>query len=96
MALSSWDNNGLIIDKLSDFFINCKGPVKVEFNLIYVDSTSRKVFYEIFKKLQQVSQLNPDSIEIYWIYDTEDESIYDLGVVLSEVIAKPLHFVEEQ
>lgn len=93
MALSSWDNKGEIITKIQDY-LNNKNHITVEYNLIYVDSVSRKLFFEIFNTLKSAIKNDNKKIDIFWKYDPEDDTIYELGKVLHEVVNQPINFVE--
>jgi len=93
MALSSWDNKGQIITQIQKF-LNNRNQITVEYNLIYVDSVSRKLFFEIFNTLKSAIKNDNRKIEIIWKYDPEDETIYELGKVLHEVVNQPVNFVE--
>jgi hypothetical protein len=93
MALSSWDNKGEIITRVQDFLKN-KTQVTVEYNLIYVDSVSRKLFFEIFNLLKSAIENDNKKIDVLWKYDPEDDTIYELGRVLHEVVDQPVNFIE--
>jgi hypothetical protein len=93
MALSSWEKRGEIITDVKQY-INNKQNISVEFNLIYVDSMSRKVFFEIFNVLKSSHNEEDKNINIIWKYDAEDDSILELGKVLEEVVHHPVTFIE--
>lgn len=93
MAISSWDNRGKIISDVKDYIEN-KDQISVEFNLIYVDSMSRKVFFEIFNLLKSENKGDSHQISVIWKYDPEDETIFELGKVLQEVVHQKVSFVE--
>lgn len=92
MALSSWDNQGGILTQINDY-LNNRNQITVECSLVYVDSTSRKIFFEIFNTLNTAIK-NNKKIDIIWKYDPEDETIYELGKVMHEVVNQPINFVE--
>lgn len=93
MALSSWDNKGKIINRVQDYLKN-KTHITVEYNLIYVDSVSRKLFFEIFNTIKSAIENDNKEIDILWKYDPEDDTIYELGRVLHEVVDQPVNFIE--
>lgn len=93
MALSSWDNKGKIFTQVKDY-INNRNQITVECSLIYVDSVSRKLFFEIFNTLKSAIRNDNKKIDIFWNYDPDDESIFELGKVMHEVINQPFNFVE--
>jgi hypothetical protein len=93
MALSSWEKKGVIIAEVEQYIDN-KENISVEFNLIYVDSMSRKIFFEIFNVLKISHDDHTKNINIIWKYDPEDDTILELGKVLEEVVNYPVTFVE--
>jgi hypothetical protein len=93
MALSSWEKRGGIITDVKQYLEN-KENVSVEFNLIYVDSMSRKVFFEIFNVLSSSHNEDNKNIDILWKYDADDDTIFELGKVLEEVVHHPVTFLE--
>ena len=93
MAISSWENRGAIIEDVKDYIAG-KKEVSVEFNLIYVDSMSRKVFFEIFNVIKAACLNGANSIKILWKFDPDDETILELGKVLEEVVNQPVTFIE--
>ena len=93
IALSSWDNKGGIFAQVQDY-LNNRNQITVECSLIYVDSVSRKLFYEIFNTLKSAINNDHKKIDIYWNYDPEDETILELGKVMHGVIKQPFNFVE--
>ena len=93
MALSSWDNKGRIFTQVQDY-LNTRNQITVECSLIYVDSVSRKLFFEIFNTLKSAIKNDNKKIDIFWNYDPEDETIFELGKVMHEVLDQPINFIE--
>ena len=93
MALYSWDNKGRIFTQVQDY-LNNRNQITVECSLIYVDSVSRKIFFEIFNILKTAIKNDNKKIDIIWNYDPEDETIFELGKVMHEVVDQPINFIE--
>lgn len=94
MAISSWEKGGRIISNVAEYIAD-KREVSVEFSLIYVDSMSRKVFFEIFNVLKTVVSGSDKKINVLWKYDPDDATILELGKVLHEVVNQPVTFLED-
>jgi hypothetical protein len=62
---------------------------EVRIHLDYVNSGSKKYLTNILTILEK-SYLSGYSYEIIWIYDIDDEAIYDLGNDLKSIIKIPL------
>jgi len=61
----------------------------VRIHLDYVNSGSKKYLTNILTILEK-SYLDGNGFEIFWIYDIDDEAMYDLGNDLKGIIKIPL------
>ncbi len=63
---------------LEDYF-NTKAQDKtvINFEIIYFNSSSSKLFFDLFDLLEEMS--SKSTIEINWIYDEENESALEAG-----------------
>lgn len=88
---SYWEEEDLLVDKVKEF-ISSRNKVRLEFSLFYLDSVSRKIFFEMFVELKDIL-LEIKDLNILWYYETEDESIYELGDVLTKFLEIPFEFI---
>ena len=88
---SYWEEDELVIQKVKDFISN-RAIVNLEFALFYLDSVSRKIFFEMFVQLKPLL-LKVEKLSIKWFYETEDETIYELGEVLTKFLGIPFEFI---
>jgi hypothetical protein len=88
---SYWKEEDLLIDRVKDF-ISKRKTVLLEFSLFYLDSVSRKIFFEMFVELKDLL-LKIDDLTIKWYYESEDETIYELGDVLTNFLGIPFEFI---
>ena len=93
MTLSSWDKKGEIFTQVNDY-LDSRDKITVVCSLVYVDSMSRKIFFEIFNLLKSAIKSDNKKIDIFWNYDPDDESIFELGKVMDELVIQPINFVE--
>lgn len=89
---SYWEEDELLSDKIIDF-IKGRDEFLLEFAIFYLDSVSRKIFFELFVALKN-ELLKIPNLTIDWYYDDEDESIYELGDVLSSFLTIPFNFIK--
>ena len=67
-----------VMDWLKNYFDgNAKGKTVINFEIIYLNSSSSKLFFDIFQLFENVHVDN--EIEIDWIYDKENESALEIG-----------------
>ena len=91
---SLWEEDKKLIQKIKDF-INGRPKVKFEFAIFYLDSVSRKIFFEMLLALKdELSTIK--NLEILWQFEEEDESILELGQVLSKVLEIPFTFIKQE
>jgi len=88
---SLWEEDDKLVQRIKDF-IKDRKKVFINFSLLYLDSVSRKIFFEMFMELKE-ELLKIKELHIKWYYETEDESIYELGDVLSKFLGIPFLFI---
>ena len=54
------------------------GSCRFDFELIYINSSSAKAIIMLMDKLD-VAAANGASVDIYWFYDVEDDTMQELG-----------------
>ena len=70
---------GPVFDAL-DGYLDGLGPgnCRFEFELIYFNSSSAKIIMIVLEKLEKAAR-NGASIDVYWRYDGEDDTMEELG-----------------
>jgi hypothetical protein len=58
------------------------GSCRVDFELIYINSSSAKAIMMLMDKLDAAA--NGASVDIYWFYDVEDDTMQELGEEFGE------------
>lgn len=72
-----------VMDWLEKYFENSAAPKSVvSFDIIYFNSSSSKLFFDLFDLLEEESAKN--SIEVNWYYDEENESALEAGEDFAE------------
>lgn len=59
------------------------GSCRFDFKLIYFNSSSAKAIMMLMEKLDEAAK-NGSSIEVYWHFDEEDDTMQELGEELGE------------
>jgi hypothetical protein len=59
------------------------GSCRVDFELIYLNSSSAKAIMMLMDKLDAAAK-NGASVDIHWHYDTEDDTMQELGEEFGE------------
>lgn len=67
-----------VMDWLEEYFeSHAKEKTVVNMEIIYFNSSSSKLFFDLFDLLEEASEKH--DIEINWIYDEENESALEAG-----------------
>jgi hypothetical protein len=60
------------------------GSCRFDFELIYINSSSAKAIMMLMDKLDAAAAANGASVDIYWFYDVEDDTMQELGEEFGE------------
>ena len=60
-----------------------QGSCRVDFELIYLNSSSAKAVMMVMDKLDAAAK-NGASVDVYWYYDKEDDTMQELGEEFGE------------
>jgi len=66
-----------VIEWIREYFKNPKEPTIVEMEIIYFNSSSSKLFFDLFDILEEQAQ--DHEIIVKWIYDEENENAEEAG-----------------
>ena len=69
-----------------------KGPLTIRINLTYFNTSSVRHLLIIIKALIVPFR---DTLNVQWVYESDDEEIRERGEQLSEVVKFPFEFVAE-
>ncbi len=67
-----------VLEKLNEVFSK-KVDIKVNLELEYLNSSSLKVFFDIFDIWENSVLLNKSNIDISWVYDIENDIAQEMG-----------------
>jgi hypothetical protein len=82
-----------ILDWLDEYFHNNQQETVLEFRLEYVNSGSSKYILELLRRLQKLVKKGRQ-IRIIWCFETDDESIQDLGEHYNHTVDIPMEIRE--
>ncbi|WP_246070198.1 DUF1987 domain-containing protein [Mangrovivirga cuniculi] len=78
--------------KWADSF--CSDPnrnkLSIDINLDYFNTSSSKCLIEFFRKMERCSKKGKEVI-VNWIYDSQDESMYETGEDFMQIINLPFN-----
>ena len=71
-----------------------KGHCRFQFELIYFNSSSAKAIMMLMEKLDEAAKSGA-SVEIYWFYDEEDDTMKELGEEFGEDLEHAVFHLEK-
>ncbi len=66
-----------------------------EFYLNYINSSTKKILYEILMLLEDIHDEKKNDIKIKWYYDANDDDMYEVGEEFEELVEIPFEVVEK-
>lgn len=83
-----------IFDWVEDYIKSPNDVTHIVCNLEYFNSTSAKMFYQIFIELEKVIE-DEKHIEISWHYESGDKLIEEKGQEYQEILQIPIELIED-
>jgi SiaC family regulatory phosphoprotein len=71
-----------------------KGSCRFDFELIYLNSSSAKAIMMLMDKLDAAAKKGA-SVEVYWYYDKEDDTMQELGEEFGEELERAQFHLEK-
>lgn len=78
---------------LEDYLRNSKGETTVNMRLDYLDTSSSKHFYNIFSRLDTVTERG-QKVKVNWHYETGDEEMAETGKDYESLFKLDFAFIE--
>jgi hypothetical protein len=82
-----------ILTWLGEYFKDTRQETVLEFRLEYVNSGSSKYILELLRRLQKLVKKGKQ-IRVIWCFETDDESIEDLGEHYRQTVDIPMEIRE--
>ncbi len=70
------------IDKYSE---SPNNKTVFEFRMVLLNTSSSKVFIDIFRKINHLVDLKNSEVSVVWYYEEEDEDMEDIGIQYEEI-----------
>jgi hypothetical protein len=85
-------NTRTIVDNFKDFYTELN-PFTFDFRLVYFNSATSKMLYDILKKIKNL-QNQGIFVKVNWYYNEDDEEIMESGDELSKAVNIPFNYIE--
>jgi hypothetical protein len=84
-----------IVSWFEDYLLSHPESFILEIELIYFNSSSSKVYFDLFERLDEKNQHGVDII-VKWIYDKENETALEYGEEFAEDLTHLTFKIEEK
>lgn len=68
---------------------------KTEFDirLVVLNTSSSKMFIDIFRRINKLTELNISKVSVVWYYEIEDEDMHELALQYEEICKAPFKII---
>ena len=73
-----------IIEWLDNYIENPNKKTDFDFKLVVINTSSSKMFIDIFRKINQLVDQNNSKVSVVWYYETDDEDIHEMALQYKE------------
>ena len=92
LPANSFDFYSPILDKVLEYVRNPGSTIKFEFKMDFINSSSARIFQELFYELEQLCKKGA-IVEVNWFYRFGDEDMKELGDDLRQDTNFPFSFI---
>lgn len=69
-----------VIEWLDKYAESPNTETEIEFKMILLNTSSTKIFIDIFRKINKIVEYNDSKVNVVWNYVYGDDDIHDVGV----------------
>lgn len=69
-----------VIDWLDKYAEEPNAETEIEFKMILLNTSSTKLFIDIFRKINKIVEFNDSDVSVVWYYVFGDDDIHDVGI----------------
>ena len=74
-----------IISWLDKYTVAPNKKTEFDFRLVILNTSSSKMFMDIFRKLNQLVELNNSEVSVVWYYEIDDEDIHEIALEYKKI-----------
>jgi hypothetical protein len=78
---------------LNNYIENPNEKTEFDFKLVLLNTSSSKIFVDIFRKINKMVELNNSEVTIVWYYEIEDEDIHETAMQYKEFCKAPFKII---
>ena len=74
-----------IISWLDKYTVAPNKKTEFDIRLVILNTSSSKMFMDIFRKINQLVELNNSEVSVVWYYEIDDEDIHEIALEYKEI-----------
>lgn len=64
-----------------------------DIRLVVLNTSSSKMFIDIFRKINKLAELNTSELTVIWYYEIEDEDMHELALQYKDICNAPFKII---
>ena len=82
-----------IISWLDEYILSPNEKTIFDFRLIVLNTSSSKMFIDIFRKINKLVELDNSEVKVVWYYEIEDEDLHETAIQYKEICKAPFEII---
>lgn len=82
-----------VIEWLDKYADSPNSKTEIEFKMILLNTSSTKMFIDIFRKINKLAEVENTEVTIVWYYIYGDDDIHDVGLEFKDFCKAPFELV---
>lgn len=82
-----------VIEWMEEYIKSPQEKTEIEFRMILINTSSSKMFIDIFRKINEFVDSNKTEVSVSWYFENEDEDIEDMGLQYKEFCKAPFKMI---
>jgi SiaC family regulatory phosphoprotein len=74
-----------IINWLEEYTLAPNGKTEFDIRLVVLNTSSSKMFIDIFRKINKLVELNTSEVKVVWYYEIDDEDLHEIAIQYQEI-----------
>jgi len=82
-----------ILNWLDKYLLNPNKKTEFDFRMVVLNTSSSKMFIDIFRKINKLVESNTSEVKVVWYYEIEDEDIHETALQYEEICKAPFEII---
>lgn len=74
-----------ILKWLDKYLVDPNQKTEFDFRLVILNTSSSKMFMDIFRKINHLVELNNSEVSVVWYYEIDDEDIHEIALQYKDI-----------